>query len=344
MVEGTSIKSIKPIGVRTVYDITVENDESYVANGFVNHNSSTNPNMQNIPRVLTNPDIRRLFKAPEGKFLLEMDYSQAELRIVAELANEKVMIDWFNQGYSIHVATACLMNKVKYEDIYPITKDEKHPDHKHWNAQKKKAKTVNFGILYGQTKYKLAEGLSAATKKTVTPDEAQLFLDNWLKTFPAVARWIKQQHKKVKKWGYVEDVFGRKRRLPNIYSSKFGIVAEAQRQSVNSQTQGGSADFTTYALNTIREYELKGLLPCDFQIMVYTVHDSQGYYLFPENIHKYYDTLMEIGMGVNLMDYFGFEMKKVKMKNSVEVGKNWGEFHDYKRKTDYVALLKEIEK
>jgi len=340
MLKPLKIKSIRPIGIKTVYDIEVENDHSYIANGFVNHNSGP---MQQIPRVLTNPDIRRLYYAPKGKFFLEMDYSQAELRIVAELAKEQVMIKWFNQGYSMHVATAALMNKVEYEDIYPITKDETHPDYKKWNKQKKKAKTVNFGILYGQTKYKLSEGLTAATGVKVSEDEAQEFLDNWLKTFPTVAKWIKLQHKKVHKFGYVENIFGRKRRLPQIYANEFWKVAEAERQSVNSQTQGGSADFTTYSCNTIREYELRGLLPLDFNQLILTVHDSQGYYVSPQNIHPAYPILLKIGMGIDLMKYFKFEMKLVKMKNSVDAGKNWGGLHEYKEGVDYVKFLKELE-
>lgn len=201
---------------------------SYKINGTVTARISSNkPNMQNVPRPTTNPDIKPMFISPPGYALVELDYSQAELRVVAELANEKQMIQWFNEGHNIHVAVAAKVNKTPYEIAYPITKDEDHPQYEEWTIKKKAAKTINFGILYEQGPGKLAEKLGCSKS------EAAQFRKEWLQTFPAIARWIDKQHKFAKKNGYVYNIWGFKRRLPDIYSLNKGKAMEAERQSVN---------------------------------------------------------------------------------------------------------------
>lgn len=209
------IQSFRNVGLKTICDISVEDNHSYITRGgIISHNT-------------TNPDIKPMFIAPPGYALVELDYSQAELRIVAELAKEEAMIESFKSGHNIHVAVAAKMNKVSYEYAYPITKDENHPLHDEWTKKKKKAKTINFGILYEQGPAKLAEGLKS------TKEEAIEFRNEWLETFPRIAKWIDKQHKYARKHGYVYNMWGFKRRLPNIYSSNKGIAMEAERQSVN---------------------------------------------------------------------------------------------------------------
>lgn len=342
---GTSkIKSIKPVGLGTVCDITVAGDHSYIGNGIINHNSRS-PNMQNIPRHLTAPDIKPMFVAPEGYLIAELDYSQAELRIVAELAKEDKMIAYFQKGYNIHVAVAVDAENVrtgksyKYEDIYPITKDENHPDHDFWTKKKKNAKTINFGILYEQSPAKLAETMNKEIKtgKKVTVAEATEFRLDWLKTFSKIGKWIDGQHKKVRRDGYVMSMWGAKRRLPAIYSDNKGVRMEAERQSVNSVIQGAASCFTLFSAIIIEEYRMQGKIPLD-RPMIYTVHDSLGYYVRKDMIHEFAKIAIPICANPQTQEYFGFQMKHVPMKASLECGIDWGNKSDYSSKTDYTKL------
>lgn len=316
------IKSVKSVGFRTVCDISVEDDHSYLTfGGIINHNT-------------TNPDVKKMFVAPPGYLVVELDYSQAELRIVAELANEEKMITWFKEGHNIHVAVAVAAEevntgqKLNYDDIYKITKDESHPKHIEWTKKKKRAKTINFGILYGQGPPKLAETLKCSK------EEAAKFLDEWLATFPRIAKWIKRQHRRVKEDGYVVNMWGMKRRLPNIYSSKYGERSEAERQSVNTPIQGAASFFTLFSAVIIEEYRIQGKIPLD-RPMIYTVHDSLGFYVRKDKIHEFVSIAVPICANPQTQEYFYFQMKKVNMKASVELGPSWGELHDYDPKKDY---------
>lgn len=310
------IKSVRSVGFKTVCDISVDEDHSYLTlGGIINHNT-------------TNPDIKKMFVAPPGYKVVELDYSQAELRIVAELANEEQMIKWFNEGHNIHVAVAAKAEGADYDVVYPITKDETHPDYIYWTKRKKRAKTINFGILYGQGPPKLAETLKC------TKEEAAEFLENWLDTFPRISKWINRQHRKVKTDGYVINMWGMKRRLPAIYSSKFGERSEAERQSVNTPIQGAASFFTLFSAIIIEEMRMQGKIPLD-RPMIYTVHDSLGFYVKNEYIHDFVKIAVPICANPQTQEYFGFQMKKVNMKASVELGDTWGALHDYNPKTDY---------
>jgi DNA polymerase-1 len=307
--------------------------------------SSTNPNLQNIPRSTTSSLIKKMFIPPPGYLILEVDYSQAELRIVAELAKEKTMIKWFNEGRNIHVAVACKANgrEDDYDEIYKISKDPSHPDYNYWTIRKKRAKTINFGILYGQGAKKLAETLNSKLEegeKKTSEQAAAKFKKEWLETFPRIDKWIKGQFRFAYDNGYVPTVFGRKRRLPDIYleNSHKGKFLEAQRQSVNAPIQGASSDFTLFSSIIVREYILKGLLPRDM-LQCYTVHDSIGYYIRPEDLHRVVPILDEICSNPQTGKYFHFQAKYVKMKVSFEVGRNWGSLQDYNPSINYTDFL-----
>lgn len=341
MFKALSIKSIKPIGKKTVYDITVEGDHSYVANNFVNHNSCTEPNLQNIPRDTTSADIKRMFIPPKGLVLLECDYSQAELRIVAEYANEKTMIEWFRIGRNIHVASACRANKCedRYDEIFKITKDEEHPEHVFWTKRKKRAKTINFGILYEQSPKKLKETLEK-DGEIVSIAEAEQYMKDWFKDFPRIKKYMEGQHKLVKKQGYVTTMFGFKRRLPNIHSPNYGLMLESQRQSTNTPPQGTGAQFGTFSAIVARQQRRLGNLRGMVQ-EVYNVHDSIGWYVDPKYLHDLVPKVLEIMQNPGTLQYFGFELKKVKMVANAEVGVNWGELKGYFKGEDYLQYLKQ---
>ena len=328
------IKSVKSVGFKTVCDITVDEDHSYITKGgIINHNT-------------TNKDIKPMFVAPEGYLLVELDYSQAELRIVAELAKCWKMIEYFQKGYNIHVAVAVDAENVNtgkhfdYKDIYPISKDENHPDHIYWTKRKKRAKTINFGILYEQGDAKLAETMNKDTKKgeKVKPAEAGKFKREWFNTYPEIEKWIAGQHKKVRRDGYVINMWGFKRRLPAIYADNKGVRMEAERQSVNAPIQGAASFFTLFSAIIIEEYRMTGKIPLD-RPMIYTVHDSLGFYVKKELVHEFVKIAVPICANPETQEYFGFKMEHVPMKASTSIGATWGSLADYNPKTDYTKLL-----
>lgn len=292
------------------------------------------PNMQNIPRPLTNPDVKPMFVPPRGFLHFEVDYSQAELRVVAELSKDKVMIDIFKRGYNIHVATACLANNAldRYDEVRKIIKDESHPENEFWERQKKKAKTINFGILYGQGDDKLADGMGVPVK------EARDFRLKWIKTYPKVAKWIANQKVIAEENGYVYSIFGRKRRLPDIWSDVQWFRAEAERQAVNTPIQGAASDFTQLSTIVLRDMRLRGQLP-NYFIQKATVHDSIEFYIKPKDVHWITPLTVKVCSNPDTMKWFGFEMKYVDMKASPELGINWGALKDYDDKLDYKTLI-----
>lgn len=309
--------------------------------------SCGDPNLQNIPRDTTSSDIKKMFIPPPGYLLLEVDYSQAELRVVAELAKDKVMIDIFKRNYNIHVATACKVNHCleRYDEIKAIIKkgdalsgdelkDPKNKDILFWLKQKKRAKTINFGILYGQGAKKLSVELEC------TEDEAEDIIAQWFKAYPGVKRWIKNQQKFCKKHEYVTNMFGRKRRLYNVSSPNKWEVLEALRQAVNTPIQGTSSDFAVFSTVILREEVAKGrILPPDMQ-QCYEVHDSIGFYIRPWDIHRVIPVIKKICDNPLTMRYFGFNLQHVEMKVSAEVGLNWGSLNEYDPKEDYTTWLK----
>lgn len=203
--------------------------------------SSRNPNGQNIPKVMVNPDIKRQFITPPGKLFLTYDYSQAELRILAHLAKEDTMLEWFRTGKDIHLASACKKYHEDYDSILPIYEDEQHELYPLWKKRRKQAKTINFGIVYEQSAKKLAESLSTPDEK-VSDEEGQVFLDEYFETFPKIKRFMDRQHKFMEKHGYCESLFGRRRRCPKVYSDNYSEYLEALRQCVDEETEALTTD------------------------------------------------------------------------------------------------------
>jgi DNA polymerase I-like protein with 3'-5' exonuclease and polymerase domains len=295
--------------------------------------SSRNPNLQNIPRDTTSSDIKKMFIAPKGWLILQLDYSQAELRVLATSAKEETMIKWFKDGKDIHTASCALKWGVEYDFILGILKDDNNPDFKLWKARRKQAKTINFGIVYGQTAIKLAENLAKEGEK-VTINEAQEFLDDFNRQFPKIRRFIDRQKKFAAQNGYVYNLFGRKRRLLNINSDNWGKKSEAERQSVNAPIQGAASDFALFSSILIRESKKKGIIPSEL-IQVGTVHDSLIFYFNPLIIHSAIPVLYEICRNPETKTWFNFEIQDIEMKVDFEIGKNWGELHAYDKTVDY---------
>lgn len=316
------------------------NSNNRVHGGFLLHGtvtgrlSSRNPNLQNIPRDTTASDIKRMFTAPEGQLIMQLDYSQAELRVLAAAAQETTMIEWFKAGRDVHTASAALKWDMDYDEILAMLNDESHSDHKRWVARRKQAKTINFGIVYGQTAKKLAGSLSSDDHR-VSMDEAQQFLDDFNEQFPNIAKFIKTQQHYAEINEYVVNLFGRKRRLPNVTSDNWGKKAEALRQSVNAPIQGAASDFTLFSSVLIREQILQGRLPKGLT-QVGTVHDSLIFYIDPAIIHEIIPKLYKICRNPETKEWFNFEVEGIEMKVDFEIGTNWGALKRYNEKENYL--------
>lgn len=217
--------------------------------------SSSNPNLQNIPiRTEEGNKIRAAFCAAdkENSLIMSADYSQIELRLLAHISGDEHLIKAFNSGEDIHAITASKVFGVKLDKV---TKE-----------MRRKAKAVNFGIVYGQSKYGLAKNLG------ITNNEAQEFIDKYFKTYPGVKEYMNEEVEFVNKKGYVETIFGRKRYLSaELNSSTYSIREFAQRAAINQPLQGTAADLIKMAMVKVeRELEAKNLKTK----MIMQVHDE----------------------------------------------------------------------
>lgn len=307
--------------------------------------SSAEPNMQNVPRVTTNPDVKLMFIPPPGMVMLEVDYSQAELRVVAEVADDAAMIDIFARNFNIHVATAAINNggiemydraKRMIKEADALSQEDlrkaENAEFFKWLKEKKRAKTVNFGIIYGEGAKKLALELG------LSESQAEAYITRWLNNYPGVKKWIKNQHKLVERKGYVKTIWGRKRRLPDIWNEGKWKRLEAQRQSVNAPIQSAASDYTLFSSIVLREMRLFGKLP-GWMVQHYTVHDSMGFPAMVDQLANIVPIIVRVCDNPDTQKWFSFQMKKVKMKVSPEVGKTWGNLQDYDLGKDYSQLV-----
>ncbi|KAB1229477.1 DNA polymerase I [Chryseobacterium viscerum] len=191
--------------------------------------ASVNPNLQNIPiRTVRGQQIRGAFVSGEGKKIISADYSQIELRLIAEISGEDNMIKAFQDGEDIHASTAAKLFKIPLEEVS--------------KTQRSQAKTVNFGIIYGQGAFALAEqtGLSRT--------EAKQMIEAYFETYPKLKAYMAEQVSKARQMGYVETILGRKRHLKDINSNNFVVRGHAERNAVNAPVQGSAADVVKLAM------------------------------------------------------------------------------------------------
>lgn len=191
--------------------------------------SSSDPNLQNIPvRSEDGKEIRRCFIPEEGEEFFSCDYSQVELRIMASLSGDKHMIEAFLEGHDIHAATSA---KIFHKSIDEVTKDER-----------RKAKSANFGIIYGISAFGLAQGLDIDRR------EAKELIDGYFESFPEVQQFIERCKNEARQKGYAETIMGRRRYLPDINSKNGTVRAFAERNAVNAPIQGTAADIMKVAM------------------------------------------------------------------------------------------------
>lgn len=320
------IKSVESLGVRTVYDMYVPQDHSYtLANGIINHN--------------TDPTIRRCLVASPGRLYLMMDYSQCELRLMAHLSKCKGLLEAFAKGWDPHLSVACKKYGVNYDDIYPIYKDEQHPEYTTWKIRRKQAKHIVFGCIYHIGAAKLAEELSdPKTGLVVTPKESQGFLDDFFKDFPEVKKFMDNRMKFIHKHGYIKTLFGRKRRCPEIFGDNQMQIVAAENAAINTPSQSAASDMALFTSILIDELIQKGEFP-DLQ-EVGTVHDSIYFDTLPQDINpKTIYQLWDMARNPSTKEWFGFQIDDIDMSMDFEVGRSQGEELPFAVGYDYNRLL-----
>ncbi len=340
--EITKLYSTYIVGIRDTLNPDNTLHGSFLIHGTVTGRlSSRNPNLQNMPRDTTAKDIKYMFVCPKGKVMMQLDYSQAELRVVAGWSQDKQMLEWFRVGHDIHLATACKKYKISYEDAYKIYSNEDDPDFKIWKVRRKQAKTIGFGVLYQQGPNHLKESLSTPDHKA-TKEEAIEFLDEWFDTFPRIRKFVKKQQKFAEEHGYIVSPFGRKRRLPEARNKREqGKYAKALRDAVNAPIQGTASDFALFSSILIREQIMQGKLPASIE-QIGTIHDSLMFYLDPKDMNdEVVDHLFNICKDPDTQKYFGFKLKGITMAVDFELGLRWSKLKGYKRGTDYAEVYKD---
>lgn len=217
--------------------------------------SSSNPNLQNIPvRDENGKEVRKAFIPDEGETFFSADYSQIELRIMAHLSQDPNMLDDFNSGHDIHQATAAKVFKVPMEEVT--------------SSMRRKAKTANFGIIYGISAFGLAERME------VSRSEAKQLIDDYFATYPRVKEYMDKSIEKAREKGYTETLFGRRCQLPDINSRNAVVRGYAERNAINSPIQGTAADIIKIAMiNIDRRMKDEGMK----SKMILQVHDELNF-------------------------------------------------------------------
>lgn len=259
--------------------------------------SSSNPNLQNIPiRDAQGKEIRKAFIPDNGCTFYSADYSQIELRIMAHLSQDPHMIEAFNSGEDIHAATAA---KIYKTPIGEVTGD-----------MRRKAKTANFGIIYGISVFGLAERLS------IPRSESKILIDGYFESYPKVKEYMDNIIIQARETGYVETILGRKRFLPDINSRNTTVRGYAERNAINAPIQGSAADIIKIAMNNIFErFEKDGLQ----SKMILQVHDELNFNVVNDELSHVEQIVIE-------------EMEKayklsIPLKADSGTGKNWLEAH-----------------
>lgn len=287
--------------------------------------SSSEPNLQQIPKTSVDANIKKQLVAPKGKLYMALDYSQAELRIMAHLSGDETYLEAFAKGQDPHLAIAANKYGVSYEEANKAYSDEQHPDYKLWKNRRKQAKQICFGIIYGIQKKLLAVKLSDPKAGIiVTPDEAQQQLNEFFQEHPKIKKFMINQEKVLIKHGYIKSLFGRKRRLPQVYSDNEQEAAYAVRLSVNMPCQSAASDMTLFA-SILNYWKMRqGILP--YMPETCTVHDAVYYLADPQDVNVWVVyNIWETCRNPDTKKYFGFEINDVSMSMDITIGKSMAE-------------------
>lgn len=259
--------------------------------------SSSNPNLQNIPiRNEDGKEIRKAFIPDDGCEFFSADYSQIELRIMAHLSGDTNMIEAFREGDDIHAATAAKVYKIGIDEVT--------------REQRSKAKTANFGIIYGISVFGLAERMNVDRK------EAKELIDGYFETYPQIKEYMDKSIQRAREQGYIETVFGRKRYLPDINSRNSVVRGYAERNAINAPIQGSAADIIKVAMVRIyQRFQSESIR----SKMILQVHDELNFSVLPEEKEKVQRIVIEEMENAYRM--------QVPLRADCGWGSNWLEAH-----------------
>lgn len=248
--------------------------------------SSTDPNLQNIPiRIELGKLIRKVFLPEEGYLFVDSDYSQIELRVLAHLSDDEKLIEAFKNGQDIHRSTASLVFDTPFDEVTDI--------------QRRNAKAVNFGIVYGISAFGLANDLNIGRK------EAQAYIDSYFEKYPKIKAFLDKTVSEAKEKGYIKTMFGRIRPIPELSSSNFMQRQFGERVAMNSPIQGTAADIIKIAMIRVHDRLLKEnlksklILQVHDELLIETAEDEKEYVieLLEEEMHKAADLKVSMEVG-----------------------------------------------
>lgn len=259
--------------------------------------SSSEPNLQNIPvRTEEGRMIRQAFIAPKDHIILAADYSQIELRIMAHLSQDQNLLTAFTRNLDIHAATA--------SEIFGVPLDKVSSD------QRRSAKAVNFGLLYGMSSFGLAKQIG------VERSEAQMYIDRYFERYPGVLEYMEETRQLARAQGYVETVFGRRLHLPEINARNKMRQKAAERTAINAPMQGTAADIIKLAMIAIAKWQMEEKPKAK---MIMQVHDELVFEVAPETLESTKEMIRQLmEKTVSL---------SVPLEVSIGTGKNWDEAH-----------------
>ncbi|GGO77206.1 DNA polymerase I [Marinobacterium nitratireducens] len=259
--------------------------------------SSTDPNLQNIPvRNAEGRRIRQAFVAPEGCKLVAADYSQIELRIMAHLSQDQGLLNAFSKGEDIHRATAAEVFKVDLDEVSA--------------EQRRSAKAINFGLIYGMSAFGLGRQLG------IGRNEAQKYIDHYFETYPGVQRYMDDIREQARERGYVETLFGRRLYLPEINSRNAMRRQAAERTAINAPMQGTAADIIKRAMVQVDDW----LSACGFDArIILQVHDELVFEVREDQVEAFVKEVTERMAGAAQLD--------VPLIVDAGVGAHWDEAH-----------------
>ena len=259
--------------------------------------SSSDPNLQNIPvRTQEGRRIRQAFIAPRGYKILAADYSQIELRILAHLSNDKGLLQAFNNGGDIHSATASEIFAVSPQDVT--------------TEQRRNAKAINFGLIYGMSAFGLARQLG------IDRSEAQAYMDLYFSRYPDVKRFMDQMRKQAREQGYVETLFGRRLYLPEINSRNAQRRQYAERAAINAPMQGTAADIIKLAMLSTDKWINKSKVKAK---MIMQVHDELVFEVLTSEVEETSEQVRR--------DMTEVTSLAVPLIIDIGAGNNWDEAH-----------------
>lgn len=301
--------------------------------------SSSEPNMQQIPKTSVDPNIKKQLIARPGTLYMAMDFSQAELRIMAHLSGDETYLRAFANNEDPHLAIAAKKYGVSYKEALAIYEDEEHPEHKLWKNRRKQAKQIAFGIIYGIQAKLLSQKLSdVKAGLIVTPEEAQQQLDEFFEDHPKIKKFMAKQERLLRKYGYITSLFGRRRRLPQVYSEDRSEAAYAVRLSVNMPCQSSASDLCLFGSVLLYWLMRQGKFPKMGSVCL--VHDANYFNVKPDTINVWTVYQMwDIFRNPKTKKYFGFSIDDVDMSMDFGIGRSMAEELPFIPGYDYNKML-----